>query len=138
MTTHSIKTIWKKNNIFDTEVDGHTITIDLAKEAGGDDAGARPKKLLLVAAAGCSGLDVVEILRKMRINITGFSVRIDAEMSEEHPKEYTSMTVVYEFEGENLPLEKLKRACELSFDKYCGVLAMYKKAVPIRYEVRII
>jgi putative redox protein len=138
MATHSIKTVWRKNNIFDTEIDGHNITIDLAKDAGGDDAGARPKKLLLVAAAGCSGLDVVEIVRKMRIPITGFNVCIDAEMSEEYPKEYTSMKVIYEFSGSDLPKEKLMRACELSFDKYCGVLAMYKKAVPVSYEVRIL
>ena len=138
MATHSIKTVWRKNNIFDTEIDGHQITIDLATDAGGDDEGARPKKLLLVAAASCSGLDVIGMMRKMRIDLKSFDIRIDAEVNEEHPKEYTSMTVIYEFEGDNLPKEKLERACELSFDKYCGVLAMYKRAVPITYEVRIV
>jgi putative redox protein len=137
MAIDSIKTVWRKNNIFDTEIDGHNITIDLATAAGGDNAGARPKKLLLVAAAGCSGLDVVEIAQKMRIEIASFNIRIDAEVSEEHPKEYLSITVIYEFEGNNLPKEKLERACKLSFDKYCGVLAMYKKAVPVRYGVEV-
>ncbi len=135
MAQHSTKTIWRENNIFDTELDGHTITIDLAKEAGGNDAGPRPKKLLLVAAAGCSGLDVVEMARKMRIDLKSFEIAIDAGMNEKYPKEYTSMKVIYTFEGEGLPKEKLERACKLSFDTYCGVLALYKKAMPISYEV---
>jgi len=137
MATHSIKTVWRENNIFDTEIDGHTITIDLPKEAGGNDAGPRPKKLLLISAAGCSGLDVVEIVRKMRIDIKSFNIRIDAELTEEHPKQYTSLKVIYEFEGDDLPKEKLERACKMSFDNYCGVMAMYRKAVPVTYEVII-
>lgn len=137
MATHSIKTSWRENNIFDTDLDGHTVTIDLSEEAGGNNAGPRPKKLMLVAAAGCSGLDVVEMARKMRIDLKDFDIRIDAELAEEHPKVYTSMKVIYEFEGENLPKEKLEKACKLSFDKYCGVLAFHKKAVPVTYEVVI-
>ena len=134
---HSIKTVWKDNNIFETDVDGHNIIIDLAKDAGGDEAGPRPKKFVLVAAAGCSGLDVVEIVKKMRIDIKGFNIQIESDVTDEYPKQYTNLKVVYEFEGENLPKEKLERACQLSFDNYCGVLAMYKKAVPVTYEVRI-
>lgn len=137
MAQHSIKTSWRKNNIFDTNVDGHTITVDLAKEAGGDNAGPRPKKLVLVAAAGCTGMDVISLLRKMRVELKGFNIQIEAEMSEEHPKQYTSMNVIYEFEGDNLPREKLKKAVSLSFENYCGVMAMYKKAIPITYEIRI-
>ena len=135
MVTHSIKTSWRENNIFDTDIDGHTVTIDLAEEAGGNNAGPRPKKLMLVAAAGCSGLDVVEMARKMRLDIKSFDIRIDAETAEEYPKEYTSMKVIYEFEGDNLPKEKLEKACKLSFDKYCGVLGLYKKAADVTYEV---
>ena len=134
---HFIQTVWRENNIFDTEIDGHTVTIDLAEEAGGNDAGPRPKKLLLVAAAGCTGLDVVEIVRKKRINLKGFDIRIEAEMAEEHPKQYTSLKVIYEFKGDDLSKEKLEQVCKLSFDKYCAVLAMYKKAVPVTYEVVI-
>ena len=137
MATHSIKTVWRENNIFDTELDGHTVTIDLAKEAGGDDAGPRPKKLVLTAASGCTGLDVVEIIKKMRIDVKSFNVSIDAELTTEYPITYTSMNVVYEFEGDNLPKEKLERACKLSFDNYCGVMALIKKAILVTYEVRI-
>lgn len=137
MTTHSIKTVWRKNNIFDTELDGHKLTIDLSKEADGDNAGPRPKKLVLAAATGCTGLDVVEILKKMRIEVKNFAIDVEAELTTEYPITYTSMNVVYEFEGENLPKEKLERACKLSFDSYCGVMALLKKAIPVTYEVRI-
>jgi len=137
MATHSIKTIWRENNIFDTEVDGHTITLDIPKESGGDGAGPGPKKLLLIAAAGCSGLDVVAIARKMRIEWKNFDIRVNAEVADEHPKQYTSIQVIYEFEGDQLPKEKLEKACKMSFDTYCGVLAMFRKAVPVTYEVVI-
>lgn len=137
MATHSIKTVWRENNIFDTELDGHTITIDLANESGGNNAGPRPKKLVLAAATGCTGLDVVEIIRKMRIDIKGFNINIDAELTTEYPITYTSMNVIYEFYGDNLPMDKLERACKLSFDNYCGVMALLKKAIPVTYEVRI-
>ena len=73
----------------------------------------------------------------MRIDIKGFNIQIESDVTDEYPKQYTNLKVVYEFEGENLPKEKLERACQLSFDNYCGVLAMYKKAVPVTYEVRI-
>lgn len=135
MATHSIQTNWRENNIFDTDIDGHTVTIDIPAESGGDSAGPGPKKLLLVAAAGCTGLDIVAIARKMRIDLKKFDVRIQAEVAEEHPKQYISIQVIYEFEGDDLPKEKLERACKMSFDTYCGVLAMYKKAVPVTYEV---
>ena len=134
---HSIKTVWRENNIFDTELDGHSLTIDLAEEAGGNNAGPRPKKLVLAAATGCTGLDVVEIIRKMRIDVKSFNINVEAELTTEYPITYTSMNVVYEFEGENLPKEKLERACKLSFDKYCGVMDLIKKAIPVTYEVKI-
>ncbi len=135
MTTHSIKTVWRENKIFDTDIDGHTVTLDMPGEDGYETAGPGPKKLLLVAATTCSGLDIVSMAEKMRIDLKGFDIRIDAEVAEEHPKQYTSMKVIYEFEGDNLPKDKLERACQLSFDKYCGVLALYKKAIPVSYEI---
>lgn len=137
MTQHSIKTIWKDGNTFETDIDGHNVVIDLAEDAGGNDNGPRPKQLALAAATGCTGLDVVAILRKMRVEFKSFNIKIDAEISEEHPKTYTSMKITYEFEGEDLPEKKIEKACNLSFEKYCGVIALFKKAIPISYEVVI-
>ena len=135
MTTHSIKTVWKENNVFSTDIDGHDVTIDLGEDQGGQNQGPRPKKLLLAAAAGCTGLDVVEMLRKMRIDFKNFDVKIEAELSDDHPKQYKSLKLIYEFEGEDLPEKKIERAVKLSFENYCGVLAMYKSAVPVSYDV---
>ena len=137
MTTHSIKTVWKENNTFSTDIDGHDVVIDLGEDQGGQNKGPRPKKLLLASAAGCTGLDVVEMLRKMRIDLKGFDISVDAEMSDEHPKQYKSIKLLYEFTGEELPEKKIERAVKLSFENYCGVLAMYKSAVPVSYEVKI-
>ncbi len=135
MAIHSTKTVWRENNIFDTDIDGHTVTIDIPSAENKMGVAPTPKKLLLVSAAGCTGLDVIEMIRKMKIELNGFDISIDAEMTEDHPKQYTSLKLIYKFEGVNLPKEKIERACQLSFDKYCGVLAMYKKAIPVTYEV---
>lgn len=137
MTTHSIKTVWEENNTFSTDIDGHNVVIDLGDDQGGQNKGPRPKRLLLAAAAGCTGLDVVETLRKMRVEPKSFDIKIDAQLTDEHPKKYESMKLIYEFKGENLSEKKIKRAVELSFENYCGVLAMYKSCVPITYEVKI-
>lgn len=134
---HSINTVWKENSTFETDLDGHNFIIDLSKESGGNDAGPRPKKLALLAATGCTSMDVIDILKKMRVTPDKFNVRIDADLSESHPITYTSIKVIYEFEGNDLPKEKIERACKLSFEKYCGVMAMYKKAIPVTYEINI-
>lgn len=137
MSRHSIETVWIENNIFKTDLDGHTMTIDLPKEAGGDNSGPGPKKLMLLAATGCTSLDVISILAKMKIEPKSFKVKIDADLAEEHPMQYTKMELVYSFEGNNLPRERVERACQLSFEKYCGVLALYKSAIPVTYRVEI-
>ena len=137
MTTHSIKTVWKENNTFSTDNDGHNVVIDLGEDQGGQNNGPRPKKFMLLAAAGCTGLDVVEMIRKMRIELSHFDIKIDAEVSDEHPKKYESMKLIYEFKGDDLPEKKIERAVKLSFENYCGVLAVYKSCLPVSYEVRI-
>ena len=137
MATHSIKTVWKENNTFSTDIDGHNVVIDLGVDQGGQDQGPRPKRLLLAAATGCTGLDVISTLRKMRVEVDDFDIKADAKLTEEHPKKYESMHLTYEFKGEDLPINKIERAVKLSFDNYCGVLAMYKSCIPITYEIKI-
>ncbi len=139
MEKHSIKTIWKENNTFETDIDGHKMFIDTAVETGGNDKGPRPKQLMLLAASGCTSLDVVSILRKMRVDFKDFNVNIEANMTDDHPITYTDVKITYEFEGENLSesKNKIEKACALSFDRYCGVIALLKKAIPVTYEVII-
>ena len=123
---------------FEASADNHNFMIDASVEGGGSDLGMRPKKLMLIALAGCSGMDVVSILKKMKIEPASFDVKVEGELTEEHPKHYISIHIVYEFTGDNLPLEKLQRAIELSEERYCGVWAVYKKTMPVSWEIVIL
>lgn len=134
----TINTAWNGNMQFDALVGDHHVIMDASPEVGGTNEGPRPKVLMLASLAGCTGMDVISILKKMRVEPKTFNIRIEAELTEEHPKHYSSMHLIYEFTGENLEEDKLKKAIELSQDRYCGVSAVYKKAMPVTYEVRIL
>ncbi len=129
---------WNGNMKFEANIEDHKIVMDLDEERGGENAGPRPKPLMLASLGGCSGLDVIGILKKMKIRPDYFNMRIEAEQTEELPKRYHKINIIYEFRGDNLPMEKLKRAIELSQDKYCGVSAVYKKSIDISYEISIL
>lgn len=134
----SIQLSWQKNMAFETELNGHKLQIDASDEVGGNNKGPRPKPLMLVALAGCTGMDVISILKKMRINVDDFDVEVVAKSTEEHPKHYTSMHLIYKFTGKNLPKDKLEKAVDLSQERYCGVSYVYKKAMDLTFEVKII
>lgn len=138
MSKVTVNTEWKGNMKFQSDVFGHKVTVDADESVGGEDSGPRPKPLLLVALAGCTGMDVVSILKKMQVPFEGLNIMVEANQTEEHPKHYDAMTVIYEFKGKNLPLEKLKKAVELSEERYCGVNAMFKKAVNMSFEIRMV
>ena len=135
---HTVDTLWEGNMKFDAVVSGHHVIMDALPAVGGNDEGARPKELMLAALAGCTGMDVISILGKMRVEPTYFNVKVEAEMTEEHPKHYTSMHIIYEFKGENLDMEKLQKAIDLSQERYCGVSYMYRKAMEITNEIKIL
>jgi len=105
---------------------------------GGEDLGPRPKPLMLVALGGCSGMDVISILKKMRVVPDKFNVQVEGELTEEDPKHFYKIHVIYEFTGKDLPMDKLKKAVELSEEKYCGVGAVYKKTMELTSEIKVI
>ena len=82
-------------------------------------------------------MDVVSILKKMRVELTDFNVGVEANVTEEHPKHYDDMKIIYEFSGNNLDEAKLKKAIDLSMERYCGVSVVYRKAMPVNYEIVI-
>ena len=135
---HTVDTSWKGNMLFDANVSGHHVIMDALPLVGGEDKGARPKELMLASLAGCSGMDVVSILKKMRVEFTAFNIRVEADVTDEHPKHYTRMHIIYEFTGNNLQMDQLKKAVELSQDRYCGVSFVYKKTMEVTYEIKII
>ena len=123
---------------FESEYNGHKIISDGPESVGGENKASIPKPLLLAALNGCTGMDVVSILGKMKIEDYEFEMDINYEMSEDHPKTYTSMELVYKFKGNDLPLDKLEKAVKLSQEKYCGVASLIKKAIPLTYKVEVI
>lgn len=130
--------IWQGKMAFEAEVNGFKMMIDAAPEVGGENNGPRPKPLLLVSLAGCTGMDVISILKKMRVEPEYFNVKVEAEPTEEHPKTYSSFHIIYEFKGEDLPVEKLEKAINLSQDRYCGVSELFKKGAEITHEIKIL
>ncbi|RIH64056.1 OsmC family peroxiredoxin [Mariniphaga sediminis] len=138
MAKQQVKINWLENMAFSAEVNGHKIILDATENVGGENRGPRPKPLMLTALAGCTGMDVVSILKKMRVDVDGFNVYVEGDLTEEHPKQFTQMHVIYEFKGKNLPVEKIQKAVTLSEERYCGVSAMYRKAIGLTSEIRII
>ena len=134
----SVSTKWLENMAFESEINGHKLIIDAGPASGGQDRGPRPKLLMLSALGGCTAMDIVAILKKMRIDIEGLNVIVEGDLTEEYPKHFFKMHVIYEFKGKDLPLDKLQKAIDLSSEKYCGVSAVYRKTMEMTSEIRIL
>jgi putative redox protein len=116
----------------------HWITMDGPENFYGSNAGIRPKELILLSLAGCTGSDVVAILQKKKVNSSGFEINITAEQQEEHPQVFTKIHLEYVFYGKSIQAKDVERAIELSLTKYCSVTAMLQKAVTIEHSYRIV
>lgn len=128
---------WIEDMAFDAQIGDHQIIMDASTEVGGHNTGPRPKPLLLAALAGCSGMDVVAILKKMHVEVTAFRMEVEGELTEDHPKYFKEIVINYIFKGADLDREKLKKAVDLSQDKYCGVSAQLRFGAELRYEIVI-
>jgi putative redox protein len=117
---------------------GHELILDTDRGAGGHERGIHPKEMLLVALAGCTGMDVISILRKKRQVVTDYRVRVAATQREEYPKVYTRIVVQHIVSGPAIDPAAVARAVELSVTKYCPVHAMLSAACPISHEFRIV
>ena len=131
-------TEWLGNMTFASDVKGHKIMLDAEPYVGGERRGVPPKPLMLVALGGCTAMDVISILKKMRVDVEKFNVKVEGDLTSEHPKYFYNIHVIYEFTGKNLPMDKLQKAVTLSEEKYCGVSAVYKKAIKLSSEIKII
>jgi len=127
---------WTENMSFSgISVSGQEIKMDASVEVGGNNSGARPMELLLYGLAGCTGIDIVSILNKMRLNFTSFEMNVKGDRAEDHPKRYTHIHIHYEFEGEELPEHKIVRAIQLSKDKYCSVTHSLNAEITASYSI---
>lgn len=122
---------------FTGELEGFKIPVDADPEFGGMGKGPKPKGLTLTSLAGCTAMDVVSILRKMKAEIEAFSVEAEADVAEDHPKVFEKIRITYLVKGKGLTREKVEKAVQLSQEKYCGVAAMLQKAAAIEYEIVI-
>jgi len=126
-STNHISTRWLGDMAFEsTNPSGLTLRIDASPEDGGSGSGLRPKALMLSSLAGCSGLDVASLIRKMKLEVSDFRIDIAADLSESHPQTYTFVRLEFHFQGPNLDHKKLERAVQLSVEKYCGVIEMFR------------
>jgi putative redox protein len=120
---------------FTGSLNDHEITIDATPEFGGKDLGPSPKGLLLVSLVGCTGLDVVSLLEKMRVTYADLKISAVGHLTDEHPKVYHTIDLTYHIFGDDIDQSKVEKAVNLSKEKYCGGSAMLAKAAKINYQI---
>lgn len=124
---------------FDVETgSGHHILLDAAEHNGGQNAGPQPMEMLLVSLASCAAMDIISILRKKRQDISAYEVRVWGGRTEEYPRVFVEITVEHIFLGQNIQPEAVKRAIELTEERYCGASAMLGKTATLTHTFRII
>lgn len=136
MATNTVTTNWKKNMQFESDnPSGHTLMMYDASADNGNVKGFGPKALMLSSLAGCSGLDVDSLLSKMRAEVADFNIVVTGELTEEHPKFYDKVKVDYHFYGSDLKEDKITKAVNLSVDRYCGVMEMFRQFAKVTTEI---
>ena len=135
---HSIKTVFNSGMQFSANVGEHEVIMDAGPADGGNDSGASPKKLMLASLAGCTGIDIVSILNKMKVPFTDFSIKTEGELTEEHPMTYDKVRIVYSIRVAHEHRHKMEKAVNLSKDKYCGVSAMFSAFAKLDWEVKFL
>jgi putative redox protein len=124
-------TTWKSGQSFESTYHTHTIQLD------GEGKAYSPKAALLSALASCTGIDVVLILGKMKVDFTSLEIAVDAEQTEEHPRVFKSFNMAYRVGTDKANEEKVSKAVHLSYEKYCGISAMLQKHAPINISIHI-
>lgn len=121
-----------------TTASGHELVMDASPAVGGTESGARPMELLMSGLGGCTGMDVISILRKMRQQVSSYEVRVSGQQATEHPRVFTRMQVEHVVRGRGLSVDSVKRAVELSATRYCPAAAMLGRAAEIEYSYRVV
>jgi len=134
--THTIETNWKGNMLFCVDEPGGTISIDSDPQFGGQNKGVLPKPLMLSALAGCTGMDVVSLLKKMRAEVADFKIQVNAHLTDEHPKYYDKVEVIYKFYGTDFKKDKIEKAVKLSIERYCGVMEMFRHFAKLNTNIQ--
>ena len=124
---HKVTTTWKNKMLLESDNPlGKNLLMESGPNFGGSNQGLSPKALMLSSLGGCTGLDLLSLLKKMRVEIEGFKVIVNGELTEEHPKYYDKVSIDYYFIGTDLNKENIKKAVSLSEERYCGVIKMFR------------
>jgi len=133
------KVTWKERMSFDAVADsGHVVHLGTKKEYGGDDDGASPMELVLMALAGCTASDIISIMGKKQQNVTSLEVKVCGERVDDHPRVYKKLFLEYVIGGVDLDPKAVERSVQLSVEKYCSVQAMLRVVVPIEHKITIL
>ena len=138
MTIHSAITVFNKNMAFMANINGHDVVMDTTPDDGGENTGPSPKRLMLASLAGCTGMDIVPMLNKMKVVFSNFSIEIDAAVRDEYPKIYNQVKITYKIKMAAADKTKLEKAISLSQEKYCSVSAMFKSFAELKTEIIIL
>jgi putative redox protein len=133
---NKITTEWKGGMTFESDnPSGKSVLMDTNIEGTNERFGLSPKAMMLSALAGCTGLDVVSVLDKMKVRDYDFKMEVSGELTEEHPKFYHKVRVDYHFYGADLKEKKFQKAVDLSVDKYCGVMEMFRQFAELKTKL---
>jgi putative redox protein len=133
--THEIETQWMGKMQFNALVNGHTVVMDAPERVGGEDNGPIPKPFVLSALSGCTGMDVIAILKRSSHQVQDFNMKVTGEISKQAPIEYIAIHIVYEFKGNEDSKQAALDAVMASQEKYCGISHMLKKIIPVTWDV---
>jgi len=123
---NKVELSWQGDMHFVAEGHEQIVNIDAHEEVGGTGKGVTPKKLMLTSLAGCSAMDIVSLLKKMRAEVDDIKIEVVANLTDEHPKYYDKVEIIYRFYGKDFKKDKIQKAIDLSVERYCGVLEMFK------------
>jgi len=138
MATNTITSVYQGGMSFKTGVKGHDVIIDLDKAGGGNDLGTSPKILMLVSLAGCTWLDIIDILNKMKVSFSNFSINVHAHLTEVDPKIYDDVALTYTIKVNKQDEGKVQKAVTLSQDKYCGVSEMFRAFAKLSHTIEFL
>ncbi len=135
---NKIEVSWKGQMLFESASPEGDVMIDAAKESGGQGKGLRPKAMMLTSLAGCTAMDVASLLKKMRAEVADFKIEVEGNLTEEHPKHYDKVKVTYRFYDKDFQKDKIEKAVNLSVERYCGVMHMFRQFAEVTTEIQYI
>ncbi len=133
--TNKIEVSWKGQMSFESVAPEGSVLIDAAPENGGEGKGLRPKAMMLTALAGCTAMDIASLLKKMRAEVADFKIEVEANLTDENPKIYDKVKVIYRFYGSDFKKDKIEKAVNMSAEQYCGVMEMFRKFSEVTIEI---